>query len=89
MIALFEHVFKRAQILGMAYIDMGVFWKKGEPSSWKGFSAFKSKFGTQIVDSPPVAIRIELVGILKYMYENVTHLFQKVKNTVQCRLFRP
>lgn len=33
-------------------LDFGVFWTKGDPRSWKGFSRFKSQFGVIFVRYP-------------------------------------
>ena len=44
----FEHAFTHEIDL----LDFGVFWTKGDPRSWKGFSRFKSQFGTIFVRYP-------------------------------------
>ncbi|MBV9349489.1 MAG: class I SAM-dependent methyltransferase [Patescibacteria group bacterium] len=45
MTGLFDYWFSSSIAEGMRFLDFGNFWKKGEPASWKGFSAFKAKFG--------------------------------------------
>ena len=84
MIGLFDEMFQRAQSKGMCYVDFGLFWKKGEPRSWKGFSAFKSKFGTHYFESPPIRIKFIPGTCLKLCillgHSCITHLrnlFQK------------
>lgn len=37
---------------GIRYLDFDLFWVRGEPREWKGFSTFKSQFGTKFVDYP-------------------------------------
>ena len=36
----------------LRYLDFDLFWVRGEPREWKGFSTFKSQFGTKFVDYP-------------------------------------
>lgn len=83
MIGLFAFMFERAQKKGMRYMDMGVFWRPGEPKSWQGFSKFKAKFGTQFYEMPPVAMRIETIGIMSHIRFMCRRLFQKIKFRVQ------
>jgi hypothetical protein len=42
---------------GFRFADFGIFWKKGDPRSWRGYSRFKSQFGTQFVDYPKPLVR--------------------------------
>lgn len=44
--------FKHAQRIGVEHLDFGLFWEKGSPPSWKGFSRFKSQFGVQLIQFP-------------------------------------
>ena len=47
---LMEHWYAGAQQRGVRWMDFGIFWRKGEPSSWKGYSRFKMQFGTRPVE---------------------------------------
>lgn len=44
---------------GYELAHLGTFWRTGDPTEWKGFSLFKSKFGTQYVQlsAPLVQVR--------------------------------
>ncbi|HVM90829.1 MAG TPA: hypothetical protein VMU11_02955 [Verrucomicrobiae bacterium] len=44
--------FRHAVAHGIRFLDFDIFWVKGEPREWKGFSTFKSQFGTKFVDYP-------------------------------------
>jgi hypothetical protein len=37
---------------GFAWLDLGNFWRPGEPRDWRGFSRFKAQFITQPLDFP-------------------------------------
>jgi SAM-dependent methyltransferase len=54
---LFDHWCKDALSRGERFIDFGNFWKPGEPSSWKGFSRFKAKFGPSYFFYKPMLYR--------------------------------
>ena len=43
---------------GIDLLDFGVYWTKGDPRSWKGFSRFKSQFGITFVHYPYPCWRI-------------------------------
>lgn len=75
MIGLFSHLFEHAKSEGMYYMDFGIFWQKGEPKAWLGFSDFKSKFGTQFAENPPVVFRFEAVGVLARVLNLISLLF--------------
>ncbi len=44
----FQHALKR----DIYYLDFDIFWAPGDPRSWKGFSRFKSQFGTRFIYYP-------------------------------------
>jgi hypothetical protein len=69
MVGLIDLLFEESIKRGSRYIDFGEFWTPGKPQSWKGFSAFKSRFGTQYTQIPPSAYRIELVGVIAKLWE--------------------
>ncbi|MEI7511865.1 MAG: hypothetical protein WCK01_00170 [Candidatus Uhrbacteria bacterium] len=43
---------------GLRYMDFDIFWVFGDPRGWKGFSIFKSQFGTKFIDYPPPYLKI-------------------------------
>ena len=53
MVGLFEDWFVSSKAKGYMYLHLGNFWMEGNPASWKGFSQFKTKFGTQYIAFPP------------------------------------
>lgn len=55
---LMAHWFETALTRGLKYLDFGIFWKEGDPKSWKGFSRFKSQFGIRFVKFPTPLVRI-------------------------------
>jgi hypothetical protein len=55
---LMAHWFDVARERGTKYLDFGIFWQKGDPRSWKGFSRFKSQFGIRFVRYPTPLVRI-------------------------------
>jgi hypothetical protein len=56
-IGLMDHWFATASGRGIRWLDFGLFWRPGEPRSWKGFSRFKSQFVTKYVDYPTPYMR--------------------------------
>jgi GNAT superfamily N-acetyltransferase/precorrin-6B methylase 2 len=56
--ALVDAWFRRAIAHNIRYLDFDIFWVFGEPREWKGFSKFKSQFGTRFVDYPPPFLKI-------------------------------
>jgi hypothetical protein len=50
--------FKHAVGHGIRFLDFDLFWVRGEPRDWKGFSIFKSQFGTKFVDYPKPFLKI-------------------------------
>jgi len=54
---LMDHWFAVAQARGVSWLDFGIFWRKGDPKSWKGFSRFKSQFGTRFLEYPTPLMR--------------------------------
>jgi hypothetical protein len=72
MVGLFDHIFAHAKERGMCYVELGNFWKKGNPRSWKGFSTFKSKFGITYVDMPSALVRFECVGLMAKFFSSLT-----------------
>ncbi|MDB5188028.1 MAG: spermidine synthase [Candidatus Kaiserbacteria bacterium] len=75
MVGMFDYWFMHSQARGCRYIDFGVFWKKGDPASWKGFSEFKSKFGTHYFISSPIAYHFAAVGVIKRIEDFVQYLY--------------
>lgn len=43
---------------GMRFLDFGFFWAPGDPRDWKGFSRFKSQFGTRLLRYPRPLMRL-------------------------------
>lgn len=50
---------ERERCRGNHYFNFGLFWKEGDPKSWKGFSEFKMKYGVRIYDLPQSLIKIK------------------------------
>jgi hypothetical protein len=55
--ALMEHWFAQSRERGMDRVVSTHFWQKGDPTGWKGFSLFKSRFGFSFVAYPPALWR--------------------------------
>lgn len=51
-VALVEDWFSSARARGIRYADFDGFFAPGDPVSWKGFSRFKSQFGTRYIRYP-------------------------------------
>ncbi|MBM3204899.1 hypothetical protein FJZ48_02895 [Candidatus Uhrbacteria bacterium] len=49
---LMDEWFQDAITRGIKYLDFDLFWAPGDPREWKGFSRFKSQFGTQFIQYP-------------------------------------
>ena len=60
MTGLMDHWFQISQSRGFRVVQFGNFWVPGNPSSWKGFSQFKAKFGPKIVLYQPLLFRMML-----------------------------
>ncbi len=58
MVGLFDHWFQYSQMNNIDLLQLGGFWQKGDPKEWKGYSTFKSKFGTEYVEYQPKLVRI-------------------------------
>jgi hypothetical protein len=56
-VGLMDAWWKHAQKHNVRYLEFGLFWRKHEPRSWRGFSRFKAQFGTKIYDYPPLLKR--------------------------------
>jgi hypothetical protein len=54
---LMDQWFRTAAARGIRYLDFGIFWRKGDPASWKGFSRFKGQFVGRYVDYPAPFLR--------------------------------
>ena len=55
---LIDHWFQHAIRAGLSFLDFDIFWAPGEPRVWKGFSRFKSQFGTRFIRYPFPLVRI-------------------------------
>jgi hypothetical protein len=51
-VGLIDHCFRFCVARNIQFLDFGCFWAPGNPSSWKGFSHFKQKFGVTLVRYP-------------------------------------
>ena len=60
MTGLMDHWFQTSQSRGFRVVQFGNFWVPGNPSSWKGFSDFKAKFGAKIIVYQPLLFRVML-----------------------------
>ncbi|MBI3573677.1 hypothetical protein HY090_01360 [Candidatus Kaiserbacteria bacterium] len=45
VVGLLDHWFQESLKEQIEFLDFGNFWQQGDPSAWKGFSAFKAKLG--------------------------------------------
>ena len=59
MIGLIDHWCTFAQEKNLRFLQLGRFWTRGESSTWKGFSLFKSKFRPAMIAYPPVLLRFK------------------------------
>ncbi len=57
-VGLVNRWFLDSQSRGMRFCDFDGFYAKGEPAEWKGFSRFKSQFGTRFIAYPKPFWRI-------------------------------
>jgi len=48
-VGLIDYWFQHAIRNSFSFLNFGAFWAPGDPSSWKGFSRFKSQFGAHLV----------------------------------------
>ncbi len=60
MAGLFDQWFRRSQESGIRFLQFGIFWQPGKPSSWKGYSFFKAKFGAQFLDEAPTLYKFKI-----------------------------
>ncbi len=51
-VGLMDEWFVTSPALGIRFLDFGVFWAKGDPMSWQGFSQFKAQFGIHFICYP-------------------------------------
>lgn len=51
-VGMMDDWFSFGQKNGLRFLDFGLFWKKGEPKSWKPWSNFKSQFGIHFIMHP-------------------------------------
>lgn len=56
-VGLIDFWFRHAIVKGICFLDFDLFWAPGEPRAWKGFSRFKSQFGTHFIRYPNPLIR--------------------------------
>ncbi|MEK7498755.1 MAG: hypothetical protein AAB611_02780 [Patescibacteria group bacterium] len=54
---LIDHCFSFCLNNNIEFLDFGSFWAPESPSSWKGFSRFKQKFGVTLLRYPPMLWR--------------------------------
>ncbi len=57
-IGLMDHWFHSSLALGFRYLDFGLFWQKGDPRDWKGFSRFKAQLGVRYQQYPTPLMRL-------------------------------
>jgi len=57
---LIDNWFLETQKAGIKWLDFGVVWQKGNPSSWKGYSNFKRQFGLHLVSYPPSYLKLTI-----------------------------
>ena len=58
MVGLMHHWHQASAAAGITHLHFGLFWHKGQSSAWKGFSAFKRKFGLTYVAYQPALYRL-------------------------------
>ena len=58
MVGLLDNWHKIGREQNLQYLHFGLFWQKGDPTEWKGFSIFKSKFGLSYIAYPPTLMRL-------------------------------
>ncbi len=59
-VGLMEYWCRSSFAQGIRFLDFGLFWQKGDPRDWKGFSRFKSQFGVHFVKYPTPFMRLIL-----------------------------
>lgn len=57
---LIDNWFLETQKKGIAWLDFGVVWQKGNPVSWKGYSNFKRQFGLHLVSYPRSYLKLTI-----------------------------
>lgn len=55
---LIDHSFKHGLKNGIRCMNFGVFWKNGDPKSWKNYSRFKMQFNPHLIVYPPPLYKI-------------------------------
>lgn len=58
-LALVDHWFKQSIKNNITLLDFGIFWQKGDPNSWKGFSQFKGQFNVTFISLPPRLFKLK------------------------------
>lgn len=58
MIGLIDHWFSNSLIQNIRILDFGLFWQRGDPKAWQGFSKFKSQFNIKFVSLPARLFKI-------------------------------
>lgn len=51
-VGLIDYWFQYALAHHITFLDFDLFWAPGDPREWKGFSRFKSQFGTKLIRYP-------------------------------------
>ncbi len=59
-IGLMDHWFVTSAAAGIRFLDFGLFWQKGDPRDWKGFSRFKSQLGVRYLRFPTPLMKLTL-----------------------------
>lgn len=57
-VGLMERWYRTSAEQGLRWLDFGLFWQKGDPRSWKGFSRFKAQFGIRYLRYPTPLMRL-------------------------------
>jgi hypothetical protein len=58
-VGLMDAWFRASRERGFRWADLGLFWQKGDPRDWKGFSRFKAQFGTRYLRYPTPLMRLD------------------------------
>lgn len=51
-VGMIDHWFQEGIRLGLSFLDFDLFWSKGDPEAWQGFSRFKGQFDTHYIRYP-------------------------------------
>jgi hypothetical protein len=57
-VGLIDHWFSQCAGKGIRFLNFGIFYTDGDPSSWQGFSRFKNQFGIRYIRYPRLLWRI-------------------------------